>query len=178
MAKEILVVALMNPGEKYRCTRHNAGAMALDILCDTVVYKEQKGLSALTAAVVEGDIPLVLLKPLTFMNLSGQSVKAAMRKFSVPVARVVVLHDEVELKIGEVRYKFGGGHKGHNGLRSIIADIGTADFHRIRIGVGRPTDADAGIADYLLAFQPPEERAKKEQLLPVWNEALNGANNA
>jgi len=178
MAKEILVVALMNPGEKYRLTRHNAGAMALDLIYDGATYKEQKSLSALTASVVEGDIPLMLLKPLTFMNLSGQSVKAAMRKYSVPAARVVVLHDEVELKIGEVRYKFGGGHKGHNGLRSIIADIASADFHRIRIGVGRPADTEEGIADYLLAFQPPAERAKKEQLLPAWHEAIKAANNA
>lgn len=162
----------MNPGEKYRYTRHNAGAMALDTLWPNADYTMQKSLEAEIAEVTEGELYLILLKPHTFMNLSGRAVAKAMKKFHMAPAQLIVFHDEVELAIGVVKHKFGGGHKGHNGLRSIIASIGSADFHRIRIGVGRPHDERHGIADYLLSVQPPAERTSKEQLLPVWQAIL------
>jgi PTH1 family peptidyl-tRNA hydrolase len=168
----VLVVGLMNPGEKYRFTRHNAGAMGLDVLWPAADYALVKSLEGELAEVTEGNLKLVLLKPHTFMNLSGQAVLKAMKKFRIAPQQLVVFHDEVELPIGTVRHKFGGGHKGHNGLRSIMAATGSADFHRIRIGVGRPHDDRHGIADYLLSFQPPAERVTKDQLQPVFDSLL------
>ncbi|MFZ5630416.1 MAG: aminoacyl-tRNA hydrolase [Spirochaetota bacterium] len=164
----VLVVGLMNPGDKYRFTRHNAGAMGLDVLWPAADYSPAKSLEGEVAEVSEGSVNLVLLKPHTFMNLSGQAVLKTMKKFRIAPQQLVVLHDEVELPVGTVKHKFGGGHKGHNGLRSIMGLTGSADFHRIRIGVGRPHDDRHGIADYLLAFQPPAERVTKEQLQPVF----------
>lgn len=168
----LLVAGLMNPGEKYRFTRHNAGAMALDALWPNADYTMLKSLEAEIAEVSEGEFPLILLKPHTFMNLSGRAVDKAMKKFRIAPTQLIVLHDEVELAVGVVKHKFGGGHKGHNGLRSIMATIGSADFHRIRIGVGRPVDDRHGIADYLLSVQPPGERVTREQLQPVWQAIL------
>ncbi|HRP68448.1 MAG TPA: aminoacyl-tRNA hydrolase [Turneriella sp.] len=172
MAEKILVVALMNPGEKYRFTRHNAGAMALDLLFPDADFSLTKSLEAEIAEARTPNENFYLLKPQTFMNLSGRSVQKALTKFSIDLKKTIVLHDEVELAVGEVRYKFGGGHKGHNGLRSIMDILGKGDFHRIRIGVGRPQNDTRGIADYLLSFQSEKERAKKEALLPVWETAL------
>ncbi len=168
----------MNPGDKYRFTRHNAGAMALDQVFPDVSYSANKALEAYTGQSEEGDVVFIFLKPQTFMNLSGQSVAKALKKYNIEKSHLIVLHDEVELPFTEVRHKFGGGHKGHNGLRSIMAVIGTGDFHRIRIGVGRPADDSNGIADYLLSFQPENQRAKKEQILPALEMALKAINNA
>lgn len=172
MEKKLLVVGLMNPGDKYRYTRHNAGAMGLDELWPAAAYQSVKSLEADVAEVTEDGVGLILLKPQTFMNLSGRAVVKAMKKFRIEPKQLVVLHDEVELPVGAVKHKAGGGHKGHNGLRSIMAECGSADFHRIRIGVGRPNDDRHGIADYLLSFQPPAERVTKEQLQPVWQSLL------
>lgn len=168
----------MNPGDKYRFTRHNAGAMALDVVYPGIGYSANKALEAfLGQAESDGNI-CYFLKPQTFMNLSGQSVQKALKKYNIETSHLIVLHDEVELPVGEVRHKFGGGHKGHNGLRSIMGVMGTGDFHRIRIGVGRPADDSNGIADYLLAFQPEAQRAKKEKLIPALETALKAINNA
>lgn len=167
--KEFIFAGLMNPGEKYRYTRHNAGAMALDLIFPEAGYTPSRTLDAWLAEARWRESEVVLLKPQTFMNLSGQSVAKAIRHYKLTPKQLVVLHDEVELPTGEVRYKFGGGHKGHNGLRSIMSVLGSGDFHRIRIGVGRPQDDANGIADYLLSFQPKEERAA----LPALTSALN-----
>ena len=174
---KILLVGLMNPGDKYRNTRHNAGAMALDVLYPQAIYRRAAALES-GIAELEAEHSLILQKPETFMNLSGNAVSAALKKYSIPPARLIVLHDEVELAPGVIRHKFGGGHKGHNGLRSIIERIATADFHRIRIGVGRPTDDRGGIADFLLSVQPVTERAKAEALQVVLQPVLTSFNNA
>jgi PTH1 family peptidyl-tRNA hydrolase len=173
MKPTIACVGLMNPGDRYRFTRHNAGAMALDALWPDVDYSAFKSLAADLAEVSDAEAKLLLVKPQTFMNLSGQAVGAVMKKFNIPIGRVVVFHDEVELDTGIVRYKFGGGHKGHNGLRSIMGVTGSADFHRIRVGVSRPANRDDGIADYLLSVQPAAQRVTADQLLPVWQELIS-----
>lgn len=178
MVKKILLAGLMNPGDKYRNTRHNAGAMALDIVFRDADFRRASALESLLAQVTNEHGELILQKPETFMNLSGRAVHLAMRKFSIAASHLVVLHDEVELPPGEVRHKFGGGHKGHNGLRSIIGQIGTADFHRIRIGVGRPADDRGGIADFLLSHQPVQERAKLAPLENALKLAFQAINNA
>lgn len=172
MKKNILLVGLMNPGDKYRFTRHNAGAMALDTLYPDASYAASKKLKSLFAETKDGDTGVILLKPQTFMNLSGRAVKKAMREWHIEPQNMVVFHDEVELPVRTVRRKTGGGHKGHNGLRSIIAEIGSPDFHRVRLGVGRPDDERSGIADFLLSFQPISERIQTAELQPVWQEIL------
>jgi|GEM_PF-369429 len=178
VGKKILLAGLMNPGDKYRNTRHNAGAMALDLVYPEADFRRASALESLIAQMTTEEGDLVLQKPETFMNLSGRAVQLAMRKFSVAPSHLIVLHDEVELPPGEVRHKFGGGHKGHNGLRSIMGQIGSPDFHRIRIGVGRPADERGGIADFLLSHQPVQERAKLAPLQAALKLAFNSINNA
>ncbi len=148
--ERFLIVGLGNPGAKYAQNRHNVGFMGVDRLADTgrltitrKKFKGQYGTGTLAGASV------VLLKPETFMNLSGQSVSPARSFFNVDVARIIVLHDELDLPFGRVRIKVGGGHAGHNGLRSMIDQLGTKDFVRIRIGIGRPEKGS--VSSFVLA---------------------------
>ena len=159
-----LVVGLGNPGPGYAGNRHNVGQMALAQLADraSISFKNHKT----NAAVAEGRSfaagpRLVLAKPNTFMNVSGGPVAALMRFYKVTPDRLIVLHDELDIPFDSVRLKFGGGHGGHNGLRDIISAIGTGDFTRVRIGVGRPPGRmDA--AAYVLQDFSRDER----ELLP------------
>ncbi len=134
-----LIVGLGNPGPKYRGTRHNVGFMVLDHLAARASagpFKEKFKGQWCRASLGGQDV--VLLEPLTFMNLSGESVQAAMAFFKTPLSHVLVIHDELDLPYRDVRVKVGGGAAGHNGLRSIIQHCGGADFARVRVGIGRP----------------------------------------
>ena len=135
-----LVVGLGNPGTQYERTRHNVGAMVADVLAGRVAAKfglhKKSGADIVEARL--GDRKVVIAKPRSYMNVSGQPVAALARFFSVDVADVVVLHDELDIDFGVVRLKLGGGEGGHNGLRSISAALGTKDYLRTRIGIGRP----------------------------------------
>lgn len=157
----LLIVGLGNPGREYASHRHNVGFMALDALAERVgaeVYRE-KFSGSYARAEIAGE-PAVLLKPMTYMNESGRCVQPAMAFFRVAPADLIVLHDELDIAFGEVRLKHGGGHAGHNGLRSIIACAGTGDFGRVRIGIGRPQPGFRGeIADYVLSSFDSVERA-------------------
>ena len=158
-----LWVGLGNPGAKYAMNRHNVGFMALDALASRLnadPFREKFSAQMSRARLGPGDDgEVVLLKPQTFMNLSGQSVQPAAAFFKVPVGRVVVLHDELDVPFGEVRLKLGGGHAGHNGLRSLIASLGSPEFVRVRLGIGRPPPAFREVADYVLARFDAVERA-------------------
>lgn len=162
-----LVVGLGNPGSKYAETRHNAGFDACDRVADRAgadAFREK--FSGLTAKGRFGNEDVVFLKPTTFMNLSGQSVQPAAAFLKVPVERVVVLYDEIDLPFGEVRIKKGGGHGGHNGVRSLIERLGSPEFARIRIGIGRPPAGFRGdVADYVLMRFDTDERAVLGDLL-------------
>lgn len=145
-----LVVGLGNPGPSYSGNRHNVGFMVLDLLGDRAGarFKAHKG----RADVVEGRLAgqrAVLAKPKTYMNLSGGPVASLRDFFKVPVERIVVVHDELDIPYGTVRLKSGGGDNGHNGLRSITASIGSRDYLRVRVGVGRPPGRQDP-ADYVL----------------------------
>lgn len=137
-----LVVGLGNPGPDYAATRHNAGFAVVDLLAERVGgrFRAHRG----RAAVVEGRVgplpgaPVVLAKPTCFMNLSGGPVVALCDYFRVPVDRLVVVHDDLDLPFGAVRLKRGGGSGGHNGLRSVSQSLGTPDYLRVRLGIGRP----------------------------------------
>ncbi len=151
-----LIAGLGNPGPKYQLTRHNAGFLVLDRLTEIIrVSVDRTRFSGLYGEGNWFGVRLVLLKPQTFMNLSGRSVAEAARFYKIPPEDIVVVHDDLDLPFGQLRLKAGGGHGGHNGLRSIIAELGSADFLRLRVGIGRP---DKGSAEkYVLAPFSPEE---------------------
>jgi PTH1 family peptidyl-tRNA hydrolase len=145
-----LIVGLGNPGAKYARNRHNIGFMALDMIAADHGFSPWK--SKFKGSVSEGRFGsdrAVLLKPETFMNNSGQSVVAAMQFHKIDASDVIVFHDELDLAPAKIRFKMGGGHAGHNGLRSIHAHIG-ADYGRIRMGVGHPGHKDR-VSGYVLS---------------------------
>ncbi len=145
----LLFVGLGNPGAKYARHRHNIGFMALDqIAADHGFSPWRSKFQGLVADGVLGGQKVALLKPETFMNLSGQSVGAAMRFYKLDAEDVVIFHDELDLAPGKIRVKTGGGHAGHNGLRSLHQHIG-ADYRRVRIGIGHPGHKDR-VAGYVL----------------------------
>jgi PTH1 family peptidyl-tRNA hydrolase len=159
-----LVVALGNPGTQYEFTRHNIGWLALDQLpfYEELVWNQK--FKGLTASYKIKDELVHFLKPLTFMNLSGQSVQPLMAFYKIAVSEIVIVHDEVDLPFGTIQFKSGGGLAGHNGLKSIAAILGTQDFLRIRIGVGKPVKGD--VAGHVLsAFHESEERDLENILL-------------
>lgn len=160
MASTWLVVGLGNPGPRYEATRHNIGQMVVDELASrrSEVFREHKG----GARVVEtwlrpGADKLVLAKPNTFMNVSGTPVAALARFYSVPADQVIVVHDELDIPFDTVKLKTGGGHGGHNGVRDVARALGTADFPRVRVGIGRPVGRQDP-ADWVLAPFGKEER--------------------
>jgi PTH1 family peptidyl-tRNA hydrolase len=162
-----LVVGLGNPEKKYSGNRHNVGFMAVDRLRDERGLPDwrEKFSGVFTRGAAFGD-DVVLLKPMTFMNLSGDAVQPAAAFVKVEPARVVVVHDELDLPFGDVRLKMGGGHAGHNGLRSIIQRLGTPDFLRVRVGIGRPPpDFKGDVADYVLSDFDSSERAELADVL-------------
>ena len=162
-----LVVGLGNPGREYEATRHNAGFRFADALASRL-GASFSGEAKFHGRIARGVGDLRLLKPGTFMNLSGRAVGAVAQFFSIAAAEILVVHDELDLKPGEARMKFGGGTAGHNGLRDIAAHLGGPAFWRLRIGIGHPRDSDISqqqVADYVL--QPPRavERAAIQDAL-------------
>jgi PTH1 family peptidyl-tRNA hydrolase len=157
----VLVVGLGNPGPEHASTRHNVGWLLLDELVrqsGTTDFKK-RFLGDLAKGSLGGR-ECMFLRPGTFMNESGRSVQPAAAFFRVGPRDIIVLHDELDLPFGDVRVKVGGGHAGHNGLRSIVQHLGTPDFVRVRMGIGRPPAGFAGdVADYVLSSFGPTERA-------------------
>lgn len=133
-----LVVGLGNPGPKYAKNRHNIGFMVVDRLASMAQVELREKHQGRAAKGWLAGTPVVLLEPHTFMNRSGESVQVAMQFYKVPLASVIVVHDELDLPFGTLRLKQGGGAAGHNGLKSIIQRCGGPDFVRLRIGIGRP----------------------------------------
>jgi len=154
---DLLVAGLGNPGREYERTRHNAGWMVMDELARRHDGSFRSKFSGQLSETRLDDLKLALLKPETYMNVSGQSIGAARKFFKVDPADVLVVHDDVDLEPGRLQAKFGGGLAGHNGLRSIAQALGTNDFLRLRIGVGRPGRGDRrSVADYVLGGFEPE----------------------
>ena len=147
-----LVVFLGNPGPKYECTRHNAGFMAADALAkDKGLKINRSRFKALTATVDLGGESVLLMKPQTFMNLSGEAVIQAVKFYKIAPDHVIVVSDEMSLPIGKLRIRTKGSAGGHNGLKNIIQCLGTDAFPRIRIGVGAPPHPDYDMADWVLS---------------------------
>lgn len=155
-----LVLGLGNPGRRYERTRHNAGFLVVDRIAErhrVAVLRPQLG--AMVESVRFGDHPVVLAKPQSFMNLSGQPAVSLRGWYKVTNDDLVVVHDDVDLPFGDLRVKKGGGHGGHNGLRDIDEKLGSAAYVRLRVGVGRPPPG-RDTADWVLAPFAPEEEAE------------------
>jgi PTH1 family peptidyl-tRNA hydrolase len=158
-----LLVGLGNPGPEYEGTRHNAGFWFIDELArelKAALLPERSyfGQVARVNRPIAGiDGPIWLLKPMTFMNLSGKSVSALARFFKIEPGEILVVHDELDLMPGQIKMKLGGSHAGHNGLKDIHAQLGSADYWRLRLGIGHP-GVKAEVVDYVLRKPPKEQR--------------------
>lgn len=170
---DYLIVGLGNPGAKYDRTRHNAGFRALDRLSKKLSCRVDKGkFQALTGQCSFNGLKLVLLKPQTYMNLSGDAVAQAARFYKLPPERIIVLYDDIALEPGRLRIRADGSAGGHNGMKSIISRLGTQVFPRVKIGVGAKPHPEYDLADWVLStFSAQEEKA----LEPIWEKAAEAA---
>ena len=169
-----LIVGLGNPGAGYSANRHNVGQMALDVLAARIGGSFKKAKT--TAVVAEGRLAaggpkLVLAKSTGFMNTSGGPVSALLKFYDIPLANLIVLHDELDIDAEKIRLKQGGGHGGHNGLRDIIAACDSNEFARVRIGVGRPP-GQMDSADYVLRDFSSTERKELPTTLEIAADAV------
>ncbi|WP_243358975.1 aminoacyl-tRNA hydrolase [Fundidesulfovibrio terrae] len=174
MPPHTLIAGLGNPGPKYERTRHNFGFMAVDALLESGTARQLSmgkdgELHALRLTGIEGEI--LVLKPMTFMNLSGRAVAHVLRYYKLTMDDLVVVHDELDLPLGRMRMKKGGGLAGHNGLKSIASETGSQDFVRLRLGIGRP-EGKMDVSNWVLADFRPDERQTVEKVLPAAAAAL------
>lgn len=161
MAAPLLLIGLGNPGDSYAQTRHNIGFMVADLLAARIAatFKVHKRSGAELATGRLAAHSVLLAKPRCYMNESGRQVAPLANFYSVPPADLVVIHDDLDLEFGRIRLKCGGGEGGHNGLRSVAAALGSKDFHRVRIGIGRPTgrkDPAAYVLEKFTGTERPE----------------------
>ncbi len=168
-----LIVGLGNPGREYEHSRHNCGFRALDILADSLGCKVDKGkFQGLYGQCVYEGKKLLLLKPQTYMNLSGRSVLQLSAYFHIPPQRIIVLFDDISLVPGRLRVRPDGSAGGHNGIKSIITELGSQDFPRVKIGVGAKPNPEYDLADWVLSsFSAQEEKA----LAPALENAAKAA---
>lgn len=168
-----LIVGLGNPGERYEQTRHNIGFMALDLLAARYQCNLKDGHKSQYGKVSIKGEDVILQKPMTYMNLSGEAVQSLAAYFKIQPADILVLHDELEFPFESIRLKVGGGDGGHNGLKSITSSLGTNNYSRIRIGVGRPPHPAMDVADYVLSQFSSAERSKIEDVCIRTMEAVD-----
>ena len=156
-----LIVGLGNPGKDYEQTRHNAGFRAIDLIASKLGCKINKAkFQGLYGQANYAGAKLVLLKPQTYMNLSGRSVLQVSAYFHIPPQRIIVLFDDISLEPGRLRIRADGSAGGHNGIKSIISEVGSQDFPRVKIGVGAKTHPEQDLADWVLStFSASEEKA-------------------
>lgn len=157
-----VIAGLGNPGKKYDGTRHNIGFEVADQLCEQLGLSWKKEKWGMVATSGVGDEKVFLLKPLTFMNLSGESIRPFLSYYDIAPKNLLVIYDDLDLEPGTIRLRLKGGHGGHNGLRSIIDHLGTKDFKRIRIGIGRPKEGDSVVGHVLGKFSRQEQKVMKE----------------
>ncbi len=169
-----LIVGLGNPGKEYAYTRHNAGWRAIDLLGQKLGCKIDKAkFQGLYGQTTYNGIKLLLLKPLTYMNLSGRSVLQLSAYFHVPPQRIIVLFDDISLEPGRLRIRAEGSAGGHNGIKSIISELGSQDFPRVKIGVGAKAHPEQDLADWVLSsFSASEEKALASALERAADAAL------
>lgn len=169
-----LIVGLGNPGKEYERTRHNAGFRAIDRVAEKLSCKIDKGkFQGLYGQVNYQGRKIYLLKPLTYMNLSGRSVVQLSAYFNIPPQRIIVLFDDISLEPGRLRVRGDGSAGGHNGIKSIIAELGSQDFPRVKIGVGAKAHAEQDLADWVLSgFSASDEKALTSALDRACDAAL------
>jgi PTH1 family peptidyl-tRNA hydrolase len=174
-----LVAGLGNPGREYTDTRHNAGFWFVDLLASRLRASFSHEARFAGDMAKAGDLRIV--KPSTFMNLSGRSVAALAHYFDIAPGAILVVHDELDLKAGEIKMKFGGGHAGHNGLRDIQGQLASPDFWRLRIGIGHPRDSELSrqeVVDYVLKVPGADDRsgidAAMSRALEAWPDIAAG----
>jgi PTH1 family peptidyl-tRNA hydrolase len=174
-----LIVGLKNPGEQYAKTRHNAGAWVLEALANSMptTWATKKDMLGEIAEWIFPSGKVLALLPTTFMNLNGQSVSAVARYYRIESNEILVAHDDLDLPVGAVRLKKGGGHGGHNGLQDLIRHLGSNDFYRLRMGIGHPGDKTQ-VANYVLNAPTASERKlltdAVEQVLPYIPRIVQG----
>jgi PTH1 family peptidyl-tRNA hydrolase len=167
-----LIIGLGNPGKGYRLTRHNVGFRVVDRLAreQGMQFKRRRG----GAQVGEGRVgreKVILAKPLTYMNKSGAAVKKLVKALDIPLDHLVVVHDDLDLACGRMKIKEKGGHGGHKGMQSIIEELGSSDFLRVKVGIGKPPDPEEG-ADYVLSPFAAQERALVKESVEQAVEAI------
>ena len=161
-----LLVCLGNPGREYEKTRHNVGFLAADLLSERTGVKCNKlKYRALTGEMRLGGQRVLVLKPQTYMNLSGEAVKLAGAFYKIPPERVLVISDDVSLPLGKLRVRAGGSAGGHNGLKNIIAHLGTDQFPRVKVGVGAPAHPEHEMVDWVIGNFTPDERKVLDKAL-------------
>lgn len=158
-----MIVGLGNPGSKYEKTRHNIGFMAIDELArrKNVTFKEERNFQALVGDYFENGEKIYLVKPTTFMNLSGKAVAPLVTYFNVPFENLIILHDDLDSPAGRIRLRAKGGSGGQNGLKSIIDHLNTKEFQRIKIGIGRP-EKNTSVVNHVLGKIAENERVEME----------------
>jgi PTH1 family peptidyl-tRNA hydrolase len=168
-----LIIGLANPGKEYADTRHNAGAWFIDELVNHVhtELRHEAKYHGLHSLITLHNQSCHLLIPTTFMNLSGQAVRACMSYHKIPPDAILIAHDDIDLPVGTIKLKFDGGDGGHNGLKDIIRHLNTKQFYRLRIGVGRPNHTKE-VIDYVLTHPSKADRQKITQALQRAHEAL------
>jgi PTH1 family peptidyl-tRNA hydrolase len=175
-----LIVGLGNPGREYEKNRHNVGFMCLNYFARTqgIKFDKKQGKARIGTGEVTG-VKVVLARPQTFMNASGEAVSQLVRKFKISPDDLLVIQDDLDLPPGKLRLRRGGGSGGHNGIESIISCLGSQDFIRLRVGTGRPVAtgdgneiSDADIIDYVLSDFSAQERRIVTQILPKMSEAI------
>jgi peptidyl-tRNA hydrolase, PTH1 family len=173
--KTILLVGLGNPGKEYGLTRHNAGYIALDSFVDKsdgmVEWMAKKDLKCLLSSGQLGDSRVIAIKPTTFMNLSGEAVQAVVNFYKINPNYIVAVHDELDIDFGQIRLRQGGASAGHNGIKSLIQNLGE-DFGRVRIGVGPKKPARIASEDFVLQNFPEEEQAQLPNMCQEVNAIL------
>lgn len=167
-----LIAGLGNPGIRYYYTRHNIGFRIVDRLSQVYgIVLTQKKFNAVFGKGFIHDVPVILAKPMAYMNMSGPPVKQVAQYFKIDIINVLVIHDDIDFPFGKIKFKKKGGHAGHNGLRSLIKAFGSGAFSRIRIGIGRP-DTREQVTDYVLGEFDPQQDALLDRVVSEAQEAV------
>ena len=175
-----LIVGLGNPGRRYEKTRHNLGFLCVNRLArdNNIKMNKNQGKARTGKGNIAGN-EVLLARPQTYMNLSGESVRLLLNKTHAGIDELIVIHDDLDLPVGKIRVRFGGGSGGHKGINSIFTETGSHDFYRIRIGIGRPPRfkdsieiQEDDVIDYVLSNFPPDEKPIIDKTIPLASEAV------
>ena len=168
-----LIVGLGNQGDEYAKSLHNVGFMCVNYFArQNHIRFDKKQAEARTGSGKVAGVQILVARPQTYMNHSGLAVSRLVKKFKVGLDDLLVVYDDLDLSLGKIRIREGGSAGGHNGIKSIINELGSQDFPRLRVGIGRPRDTDSDVIPYLLGESSPEVKKAVNQVLPMVNEAI------